>query len=116
MGTGAVVVAILGVDAGIFSVPSKVLSYLCAGRPVLGAMPAENLAARMVRDNDMGIVVNPDDEQGFIAAADRLLAEAAGRERMGAAAAAYSSERFAMGRIGDAFERVLAASGARPAV
>ena len=43
-----VLIAILEPDAGVFSVPSKVLSYHCAGRPILAAIPAENLAARII--------------------------------------------------------------------
>lgn len=112
LATGDVMLAVLGADAGVFSVPSKVLSYLCAGRPVLGAMPPENLAARMVRDNGLGVVVAPDDEQGFLAAADRLLADDAERAHLGANAAAYAASRFDIGRIGDEFERVLRASRA----
>ena len=112
LATGDVMLAVLGADAGVFSVPSKVLSYLCAGRPVLGAMPAENLAARMVRENGLGLVVAPDDERGFLAAADRLFADEGERARLGANAAAYAARRFDMGRIGDAFERVLRAAQA----
>ncbi|MGE0271059.1 MAG: glycosyltransferase family 4 protein [Alphaproteobacteria bacterium] len=112
LATGDVMLAVLGADAGVFSVPSKVLSYLCAGRPVLGAMPAENLAARMVRDNGLGVVVAPDDEAGFLAAADRLLADEAERARLGANAAAYAASRFDIGRISDEFEHVLTASRA----
>ena len=44
-----VLVALLESDAGAYSVPSKVLTYLAAGRPILGAIPAENLAARTIR-------------------------------------------------------------------
>ena len=46
LGSGDVLVVLLEQDAGAFSVPSKTLSYLCAGRPVVGLMPSENLAAR----------------------------------------------------------------------
>jgi len=112
LATGDVMLAVLEADAGVFSVPSKVLSYLCAGRPVLGAMPAENLAARMVRDHGLGIVVAPNDTQGLLAAADRLLADDSERARLGANAAAYAARHFDMARIGDAFERVLVASRA----
>ena len=49
LGSGDVLVVLLDASAGAFSVPSKTLSYLCAGRPVLGLMPAENLAARWSR-------------------------------------------------------------------
>ena len=35
-----VLVALLETDAGAFSVPSKVLTSLSAGRPILAAIPA----------------------------------------------------------------------------
>ena len=41
LGSADVLVAILEPDAGVFSVPSKVLSYFCAGRPVLLAVPVK---------------------------------------------------------------------------
>ena len=44
-------------DAGKFAVPSKVPSYMCAGRPILLAAPKENLAARTVARANAGIVV-----------------------------------------------------------
>jgi len=46
-----VLMAVLEPEAGIFSVPSKVLTYHCAGKPVLGGIPAENLAARIISQN-----------------------------------------------------------------
>ena len=45
-----VLVVILEPEAGRFSVPSKTLSYLCAGRAVLGSMPATNPAARLLTE------------------------------------------------------------------
>src|SRR4029077_3462288 len=45
--TGDVLVVVLETDAGIYSVPSKLLTYLCAGRAILGAMPLDNLATRI---------------------------------------------------------------------
>ena len=45
LGSGDVLVALLEPGASKFSIPSKVLSYLAAGRPVLGIMPADNPAA-----------------------------------------------------------------------
>ncbi|MGH9286564.1 MAG: glycosyltransferase family 4 protein, partial [Acidimicrobiales bacterium] len=49
LGAADVLVCILNQEAGAFSVPSKVLTYHCAGRPLLAAIPAANLAARVVR-------------------------------------------------------------------
>ena len=58
LGSGDVLVVLLDASAGAFSVPSKTLSYLCAGRPVLGLMPAENLAATLVAEVE-GCVLPP---------------------------------------------------------
>lgn len=102
-----VLVALLEPDAGVFSVPSKVLSYLCAARPVLLAVPPENLAARIVTGHEAGFVTPPDDAGGFVAAAETLLSDAALRETLGRNARAYAERTFAIERIADAFERVL---------
>ena len=42
------VVARYAADAGVLFVPSKVSSYLCAGRPIVLAAPQQNLAAQSV--------------------------------------------------------------------
>ncbi len=60
-------------DIELISVPSKVLSYLCAGRTQLLAINEDNQAAKMVLDSNSGIVVAPDDDAAFVAAADELL-------------------------------------------
>lgn len=45
LGSSDVLVALLEPEASKFSIPSKVLTYLAAGRPVLGLMPSDNPAA-----------------------------------------------------------------------
>jgi glycosyltransferase involved in cell wall biosynthesis len=102
-----VLVAILEPDAGVFCVPSKVLSYLCAGRPVLLAVPAENLAARIVVDCGAGLVVEPTDVAGFTAAARRLADDPLLRDQSGQAARRYAETHFDIGRITDRFESIL---------
>jgi colanic acid biosynthesis glycosyl transferase WcaI len=59
LGSGDVLVALLEPGASKFSIPSKVLSYFAAGRPVLGIMPADNPAAVDIAGVD-GHVVEPD--------------------------------------------------------
>ena len=66
--------------------PSKVLSYLCGGRPVLAAIPPENLAARTIERAGAGLVVSPTDEEAFLVAAKRLRVEDALRLDAGRAA------------------------------
>ena len=59
LGSGDVLISILNSAAGSYSVPSKVLSYLCAQRAVLLSAPIENLAAKIVLDNQAGLVCSP---------------------------------------------------------
>lgn len=107
LGSADVLVAILEPDAGVFSVPSKVLSYFCAGRPVLLAVPRENLAARIVVESGAGLVVEPGDIKGFCAAAERLVASPQQRTACGESARRYAEEHFDIRHIGDQFEQIL---------
>ncbi len=104
MGTADVLVAVLDPDAGTFSVPSKVLSYHCAGRPMLLSVPGCNLAARIVRQSNSGLVAEPDDMQGFLARAEELRRSAELRRLMGENALRYAQQTFNIERITDQFE------------
>ena len=64
-----VLLVLLEPEAGAYSVPSKVLTYHCAGRPILGAMPSSNLASSIIRTNDSGVVVDPSDIDAFVESA-----------------------------------------------
>ena len=97
--TGDVLMAVLEPDAGIYSVPSKVLTYLCAGRPLLAAMPAENLASRILARENAGIVVPAGDRAGFVAAAERLAGDPALRAALGRNALAYADRSFDIGAV-----------------
>lgn len=108
LGSGDVLVAILEPDAGVFSVPSKVLTYLCAGRPVLVSVPPENLAARTVRQAAAGKVVAPSDRMGFVGAAQALERDRETAARMGKAGRAYAEKAFDIAAIADRFENILA--------
>jgi len=98
-----ILTAIIEPDAGLFSVPSKILSCLCVGRPLVAAIPADNLAARTIKKARAGLVVEPGDESGFIARLDRLLDNRALREEMGANGRAYAEEKFDIAKIANRF-------------
>lgn len=102
-----VLVAILKPDAGIFSVPSKVLSYLCTKRPLLLAVPPENLAARIVSQNEAGLVVPPSEMDAFIQAAKTLLNNPQLREIYAANGRSYAERHFNIQSIADQFESVI---------
>ena len=107
MATADVLLAVLEPDAGVFSVPSKVLAYLCAARPIVLAVPPENLAARLVREHEAGLVVPPSDVEGFVEAVAALVEDPARRRELGCNARAYAEKAFQIERIADAFEHVL---------
>ena len=91
---GDVLMAVLDPEAGVYSVPSKVLTYLCAGRPLLAAMPLENLASRILTREHAGIVAPAGDRAAFVAGAQRLAADPALRHTLGANALAYADRSF----------------------
>jgi glycosyltransferase involved in cell wall biosynthesis len=104
-----VLLALLDAEAGVYCVPSKVLTNLCAGRPQVVSMPPENRSAEVIVESGGGVLVPPGDARALIAAVDRLLADPAGRDRLGRAARAYAETAFAIGPIADAFEAELLA-------
>jgi glycosyltransferase involved in cell wall biosynthesis len=105
-----VLVSVVESDAGMFSVPSKVQSYLCAGRAVLLAAPPENLAARIVARENAGLVMHPDDLDGFIAAAKKLASDADLRRTLGENGRRYAERAYDILRTTDRFERVFEAA------
>jgi len=107
LGAADVLTAILNAEAGVFSVPSKVLSYLCAKRPVLLSVPGANQAARIVNDHMTGIVVDPDDLEGYIRAARSLMASPPLRRQMGENARKYAQANFDIRAIADRFEGLI---------
>jgi colanic acid biosynthesis glycosyl transferase WcaI len=102
-----VLLAVLEPDASSFSVPSKVSTYLAAGRPILAAMPDDNPAAQVITRVGAGRVVAPGDPEEFVTAGRELLANRATRRAAGAAGREYAMAAFAIGPITDRFEAIL---------
>jgi colanic acid biosynthesis glycosyl transferase WcaI len=110
LGAADVLVALLEPAAGTFSVPSKVLSYLCAGRPILGAIPVHNLAARTIDRAGAGRVVAPTDDEGFLLAAKDLRNDSQQRVAAGVRGRSYAEAAFDTVAITDRFEGVIDAA------
>jgi colanic acid biosynthesis glycosyl transferase WcaI len=106
LATADVLVAILEPNAAKYSVPSKVLAYMTAGKPVLAAIPAENLAARTIRAAAAGLTVDPEEPHEFRRLARLLIMDEQRREEIGLAALAYARANFDIDRIAVRFETV----------
>ena len=113
LGTGDVMAAVLEPGASAVSVPSKVLAYLCAGRPAVLSVPAGNLAARTVTGAGAGLATPPGDAAAFSRAVLDLLADDGRRAAMGRAGRAYAERAFSLDRVADRFEAVLETAVAR---
>jgi putative colanic acid biosynthesis glycosyltransferase WcaI len=107
LATGDVLVTILEPEAGLFSVPSKTLSYLCAGRPQLLSIQMDNLVAKIVVDHQAGLAVPSGDVEAFIQSAERLVADPALREACSRNARKYAEQTFNIRTIGDRFESIM---------
>lgn len=69
---------------GQTSVPSKVIGYMAAGRPVVASVDPDCDTAETIRTSACGVVVPPGDARTLAGALESLLADAPGRQRMGA--------------------------------
>lgn len=108
LATGDVLIVVLEPDASAFSVPSKTLAYLCAGRPIVGLMPQAN-AASVLLERASCKVLPP--LEGSIDAAARWVADvlsAPERARdIGQAARALAEAEFSLEETASAFESLL---------
>ncbi len=103
----SVLLVLLTEDAGQFSVPSKLLTCLCAGKPILAAVPQDNLAARIIKESGAGIVTEPDNHSDFAAKASHLLGKQDLCETMSIKAIQWAKERFDIKHVTDQFEAVI---------
>ncbi|WP_229052651.1 glycosyltransferase family 4 protein [Aeromicrobium sp. Leaf350] len=108
LGSGDVLLVLLDQRAGAFSVPSKTLSYLCAGRPILGLMPLENAASSLV-ERAGGAVFVPQAESIPAAGAwvAEILADQSRRTQVGVASRDLAEAEFTAERCIDRFETLL---------
>jgi len=106
LGSADILVSLLEADAGNFSVPSKVLSYMCAERAIVLSAPPNNLASRLIERSGSGIVVPAGDADRFIKATVSLLNDSNFRAQCARRARQYAEVSFNIGAICDRFESI----------
>lgn len=94
-------------DAGVFSVPSKVLTYLAAGRPILASIPLQNLAARTILRAKAGLVTPPGSIAAMLGNAQKLLDDDGLRQELGSNGRAHAEAHFDIEHIAARFECAL---------
>src|SRR5207302_8660423 len=106
-GSADVLLALLEPEAGGFSVPGKVLSHLCAGRPQVGLIPRKNRATQVINESGGGIAIDNQKADDFVDAVVQLVDSPEERARLGRNARAYAEREFDIHRIGEVFERII---------
>ncbi|MGD0655484.1 MAG: glycosyltransferase family 4 protein [Thermoguttaceae bacterium] len=81
--TGNVGLVTLLPESGASSIPSKMHGYTAAGKPVIASVADATATAKMIRNNDFGIVCPVQDAQALAAAILRLADNPAETERLG---------------------------------
>jgi glycosyltransferase involved in cell wall biosynthesis len=107
LGSADVLLALLEPEAGVFSVPGKVLSHLCAGRPQVGLIPRENRATRVINESRGGVAIDTRQPNDFVDAVIRLIDSPEERAILGRNARAYAEREFDIARIGEIFEQMI---------
>lgn len=87
--------------------PSKLLSYMAAGRPVVAAVHPSSEAARVVTVANCGVVVPPEDPRALATAVRRIAEEPALAAELGANGRAYVEAHYARDRVLQRYEEFL---------
>lgn len=114
MASADVLVALLEPHASVYSVPSKVLTYLCAARPIVAVIPPDNSVARIVMEHDAGRLVAPGDRAGLAATLETLLDDDEMRIKLGDNARSYAEATFDGDMVAARFEQILVDASAAP--
>jgi colanic acid biosynthesis glycosyl transferase WcaI len=79
--------------------PSKVITLLAAGRPVVASVNARSEVARVITEAGAGIVVPPEEPEALLGAIVVLWQDTARRQAMGARGRAYARQQWDRERI-----------------
>ena len=91
----SVLLAVLEPEASEFSVPSKIMSYLTVGKPIVASISSENASAIILTETGAGIVVSPtSSDKSFADAVVTILTNAGLSSRMSDAGFRFAAENF----------------------
>ncbi|MGO8918775.1 MAG: glycosyltransferase family 4 protein [Stellaceae bacterium] len=109
LGASDILLAMIGREAAGFSVPSKILSYLAAGRPVVASITADNDAAATIKAAQAGFVIEPGGDAAFYDGVLRLASDPEQRRNFGRNARLFAERYFDVEVKAAQFEETFAA-------
>lgn len=89
------------------SVPSKLYTFMAAGRPILGLADPDSEVAMLLRDNECGLAVPPDGAAAVAEAVRRLERSPEERRLLGANARAHVVRQFAKDSVLRSYDKLL---------
>lgn len=103
LGSADILISILEKDAAMYSVPSKVLTYLCSQRPVVLSVESGNLSAQILQEAQAGICTASGDGMAFTNAIVKLVNDKELRSHYAINGRAYAEKHFDIGLIASKF-------------
>jgi len=94
-------------DKSRLSVPSKLYTFMAAGRPILGLATPDSEVAAVLRATDSGPAVPPEDAAAVAAAVLELKRTPERRREQGGNAREHAVRHFAKGKVLRAYEELL---------
>ena len=99
-------ISILNKDASIFSVPSKILNYLCAGKTVLLCAPKNNLASKIIKESNSGKTFEHKDINEMINFIEDIYNNQSLKNHYSINARKYAERNFDIKHISKSFEKI----------
>ena len=101
-----VFLAMLNKEASNFSVPSKILNYLCAGKPIILSAPKENLACKTILKAKAGKVFAPNNLKELNSFLTNLKNNKKLKLQMGKNSRKYAEKNFDIKKITNKFKKI----------
>ena len=101
-----IVFAMLNKEASQFSVPSKILNYLCAAKPIILSAPLNNLSSQIVNQSKSGKTFAPNDFNNLNSFFNHLKNNKKLRLKMGKNGRDYAKVNFNIKKITLKFENI----------
>jgi colanic acid biosynthesis glycosyl transferase WcaI len=97
----------LAPGSGRVSVPSKVIAYLAAGKPIVASVDTDSDTSAMIQDSGAGWVVKPGDPEQLADAIDHALASTHELSRRGEAGRAWFLKHHTKRTVLDKYEQLV---------
>lgn len=107
LGSADAFLAILNEEAGEFSVPSKILNYLCAAKPIILSAPKNNLAAEIINISKSGKVFDKNENKDIPEFINQLKNDLNLRQKLSINGRSYAEKNFNIEKISKQFEDII---------